>query len=136
MLSTTVRKCRKVTKDMQIFKHFTLSLHFYIDIKMCLSLHQLANVCYMERIDLSAHGFYITPDIGFDWKIGQGKPFSYFTYGAAFAEVEIDTLTGDFHTRTADVCLDLGFSINPALDVGQVLFCTLVTALIRFKFII
>ncbi|KAL1832088.1 hypothetical protein ACET3Z_001739 [Daucus carota] len=84
------------------------------------SFPELANVCHMERIDLSAHGFYITPDIGFDWKIGNGKPFSYFTYGAAFAEVEIDTLTGDFHTRTADVCLDLGFSINPALDVGQI----------------
>ena len=87
----------------------------------------MANVCYMERIDLSAHGFYITPDIGFDWDIGKGKPLSYFTYGAAFAEVEIDTLTGDFHTRTADVHMDLGFSLNPALDVGQVLFCTLVT---------
>lgn len=101
---------------------------------MRFSLHQLAIACYMERIDLSAHGFYITPDIGFDWKIGKGKPFSYFTYGAAFAEVEIDTLTGDFHTRTADVFLDLGFSINPALDVGQVLFCTLVTSSVLFLF--
>lgn len=74
----------------------------------------------MERIDLSAHGFYATPDINFDWKTGKGSPFRYFTYGAAFAEVEIDTLTGDFHTRTANVFLDLGFSINPAIDVGQV----------------
>ncbi|KAK2967440.1 hypothetical protein RJ640_022372 [Escallonia rubra] len=84
------------------------------------SFAELANACYMERIDLSAHGFFITPDIGFDWETGKGKPFSYFTYGAAFAEVEIDTLTGDFHTRTADVFLDLGFSLNPAIDVGQI----------------
>ncbi|CAL5426157.1 unnamed protein product [Camellia sinensis] len=79
----------------------------------------LATACYMERIDLSAHGFYITPDIGFDWKTGKGNPFRYFTYGAAFAEVEIDTLTGDFHTRTTNIFLDLGYSINPAIDVGQ-----------------
>jgi len=76
----------------------------------------------MERIDLSAHGFYITPDINFDWITGKGNPFSYFTYGAAVAEVEIDTLTGDFHTRAANIILDLGYSLNPAIDVGQVLF--------------
>ncbi|KAK4384529.1 Xanthine dehydrogenase 1 [Sesamum angolense] len=84
------------------------------------SFAELAYACYMERIDLSAHGFYKTPDIGFDWATGKGVPFRYFTYGAAFAEVEIDTLTGDFHTRRADVILDLGFSLNPAIDVGQI----------------
>uniref|UniRef100_A0A5B7CCF3 xanthine dehydrogenase n=1 Tax=Davidia involucrata TaxID=16924 RepID=A0A5B7CCF3_DAVIN len=84
------------------------------------SFAELVNACYMERIDLSAHGFYITPDIGFDWKTGKGNPFRYFTYGAAFAEVEIDTLTGDFHTRTSNIFLDLGYSLNPAIDVGQI----------------
>ncbi|KAM7523403.1 hypothetical protein LguiA_013305 [Lonicera macranthoides] len=84
------------------------------------STDKLAFACYMERIDLSAHGFYITPDIDFDWVTGKGRPFRYFTYGAAFAEVEVDTLTGDFQTRKADVILDLGFSLNPAIDVGQV----------------
>ncbi|RYQ98186.1 hypothetical protein HN873_061830 [Arachis hypogaea] len=84
------------------------------------SFAELAVACYIERIDLSAHGFYITPDIGFDWKMGKGKPFRYFTYGAAFSEVEIDTLTGDFHTRVANIIMDLGFSLNPALDVGQI----------------
>eukprot|EP00256_Glycine_max_P054687 XP_014621575.1 xanthine dehydrogenase 1 isoform X3 [Glycine max] len=84
------------------------------------SFAELVGACYAERIDLSAHGFYITPDIGFDWTIGKGKPFRYFTYGAAFAEVEIDTLTGDFHTRVANIFLDLGYSLNPAIDVGQI----------------
>lgn len=79
----------------------------------------------MERIDLSAHGFYITPDIDFDWKVGKGKLFSYYTYGAAFAEVEVDTLTGDFQTRTADIVMDLGHSLNPAIDIGQVMSFTL-----------
>jgi xanthine dehydrogenase/oxidase len=90
---------------------------------------QLAGACYMQQIDLSAHGFYITPDIGFDWTTGKGNPFNYFTYGAAFAEVEIDTLTGDFHTRTANIILDLGYSINPAIDVGQVPFLSLLLSI-------
>uniref|UniRef100_A0A7N0RHR8 xanthine dehydrogenase n=1 Tax=Kalanchoe fedtschenkoi TaxID=63787 RepID=A0A7N0RHR8_KALFE len=84
------------------------------------SFAELVKTCYVNRIDLSAHGFSITPDIHFDWKTGHGNPFRYFTYGAAVAEVEIDTLAGDFHTRSADVMLDLGFSINPAIDVGQI----------------
>nr|XP_034607198.1 xanthine dehydrogenase-like isoform X4 [Setaria viridis] len=84
------------------------------------SFAELVQACYMERVDLSAHGFYATPDIDFDWAIGKGTPYHYFTYGAAFAEVEIDTLTGDFHTRTVDIVMDLGFSINPAIDIGQI----------------
>lgn len=84
------------------------------------SFAELAAACYEARIDLSAHGFYITPEIGFEWRTGKGIPFRYFTYGAAFAEVEIDTLTGDFHTRTANIFLDLGYSLNPAIDVGQI----------------
>ncbi|MCL7031662.1 hypothetical protein MKW94_008043 [Papaver nudicaule] len=80
----------------------------------------LALACYLERIDLSAHGFYKTPDVGFDWNTGKGDPFNYFSYGAAFAEVEIDTLTGDFHTRMANILMDLGHSLNPAIDIGQI----------------
>ncbi|CAM0151873.1 unnamed protein product [Urochloa decumbens] len=84
------------------------------------SFAELIQACYIERVDLSAHGFYVTPDIDFDWTVGKGNPYHYFTYGAAFAEVEIDTLTGDFHTRTVDIVMDLGFSINPAIDIGQI----------------
>lgn len=94
--------------------------------------YQLVSACYLERIDLSAHGFFITPDIGFDWKTRKGNPFRYFTYGAAFSEVEIDTLTGDFHTRRADVLLDLGFSLNPAIDVGQVIVALSVIFMYKF----
>ncbi|KAI4386257.1 hypothetical protein MLD38_004203 [Melastoma candidum] len=81
---------------------------------------ELASACYAERIDLSAHGFHIVPDIGFDWKTGKGNAFRYHTYGAAFAEVEIDTLTGDFYTRAVNICFDLGYSLNPAIDIGQI----------------
>jgi hypothetical protein len=81
---------------------------------------QLVNECYLRRIDLSAHGFYITPDIGMDWATGKGRPFSYFTFGAACAVAEIDTLTGDFHLPRVDIVMDLGHSLNPAIDIGQV----------------
>ncbi|KAI3905632.1 hypothetical protein MKX01_036541 [Papaver californicum] len=70
------------------------------------SFAELALACYFERIDLSAHGFYRTPDIDFDWNTGRG--------------VEIDTLTGDFHTRTVNIIMDLGHSINPAIDIGHI----------------
>jgi xanthine dehydrogenase/oxidase len=80
----------------------------------------LVTACYLQRIDLSAHGFYITPDIGMDWDTGKGMPFNYFTFGAAFALAEIDTLTGDFHLPRVDIVMDLGYSLNPAIDIGQV----------------
>ncbi|KAH7315284.1 hypothetical protein KP509_21G042700 [Ceratopteris richardii] len=85
-----------------------------------LSFAQLANACHLERVDLSAHGFYATPDIGFDWAMGRGRPFNYFTFGAACAEVEVDTLTGDSQLLRADIVMDLGRSLNPAIDVGQI----------------
>lgn len=96
---------------------FSILISYHVIVIRCF---QLALACYAQRIDLSAHGFFITPEIGFDWTTGKGIPFRYFTYGAAFSEVEIDTLTGDFHTRSANVFLDLGHSLNPAIDVGQV----------------
>eukprot|EP00252_Welwitschia_mirabilis_P022734 TRINITY_DN6242_c0_g1_i4.p1 TRINITY_DN6242_c0_g1~~TRINITY_DN6242_c0_g1_i4.p1 ORF type:complete len:857 (-),score=218.91 TRINITY_DN6242_c0_g1_i4:256-2721(-) len=83
------------------------------------SFAELSTACHLERIDLSAHGFYATPDICFDWQCGKGRPFSYFTFGAACAIVEIDTLTGDFHLKNVDIVMDLGNSINPAIDIGQ-----------------
>jgi xanthine dehydrogenase/oxidase len=81
---------------------------------------ELASACYFQRIDLSAHGFHIVPELEFDWVSGKGNAYRYYTYGAAFAEVEIDTLTGDFHTRKADIMLDLGYSLNPTIDIGQI----------------
>eukprot|EP00897_Mesotaenium_endlicherianum_P009776 jgi/Mesen1/8827/ME000053S08233 len=83
------------------------------------SFQQVVTKCYFERIDLSAHGFYITPDIGFDWALGKGAPFAYYTQGAAVSEVEIDALTGDCQLLRTDILMDLGRSINPAIDIGQ-----------------
>lgn len=77
----------------------------------------VAAEAWMRRIDLCAHGWYITPDItGADGEM----PFNYFVYGAAAAEVEVDCLTGDWRCMRADVAMDVGNPINPSIDIGQV----------------
>ena len=53
-------------------------------------------MAYTERVNLSAQGFYKTPDIGYDWSTGKGRPYNYYCYGVGCSEVEIDTLTGGF----------------------------------------
>ncbi|XP_011496569.1 PREDICTED: xanthine dehydrogenase-like, partial [Ceratosolen solmsi marchali] len=75
---------------------------------------------YYDRISLSATGFYRTPDIGYDFEKNTGTLFDYFTYGAACSEVEIDCLTGDHQVLRTDIVIDLGESLNPAIDIGQV----------------
>jgi len=75
---------------------------------------------YMNRVSLSATGFYATPKIVWDRIRGQGRPFFYFAYGAAVTEVVIDTLTGENRILRADILHDCGASLNPALDIGQI----------------
>ncbi len=78
------------------------------------------NMAYMARIHLSAAGFYKTPDIHWDRAKGMGRPFYYFAYGAAVSEVAIDTLTGEYLVERTDILHDVGHSLNPAIDKGQV----------------
>ncbi len=75
---------------------------------------------YMARVQLWSDGFYATPKLHWDRSTMQGRPFYYFAYGAAVAEVLVDTLTGESKVLRADVLHDVGQSINPALDIGQV----------------
>lgn len=81
---------------------------------------ELATSCWMNRVQLSAAGFYKTPKIHWDRATGRGRPFYYYAYGAAAAEVTIDTLTGEYVVDRADVLEDVGRSLNPAIDIGQV----------------
>lgn len=75
---------------------------------------------YMARVQLSAAGFYKTPKIHWDRVAGKGRPFYYFAYGAAVSEVSIDTLTGEYQVDRTDILHDVGKSLNPAIDLGQV----------------
>ncbi|MEP3198296.1 MAG: xanthine dehydrogenase molybdopterin binding subunit [Lentilitoribacter sp.] len=78
------------------------------------------NAAYMARVQLSAAGFYKTPDIHWDREAGKGRPFYYFAYGASVSEVSIDTLTGEYQIDRADILHDVGKSLNPAIDIGQI----------------
>ncbi len=77
-------------------------------------------MAYLARVQLWSDGFYATPKIHWDRKTGRGRPFYYFAYGAACAEVSVDTLTGEYVIERADVLHDVGRSLNPAIDLGQV----------------
>ena len=81
---------------------------------------ELARACRISRVQLSAAGYYQTPEIHWDRATATGKPFFYFAFGAACCEVVIDVLTGEMKTLRADILHDVGASINPALDLGQV----------------
>ncbi len=75
---------------------------------------------YANRIQLWSDGFYRTPKIHYDKTTLTGRPFYYFAYGAAVSEVAIDTLTGESRVLKVDILHDVGQSINPALDIGQI----------------
>ena len=80
----------------------------------------LVQKAYLARVQLWSDGFYATPHLHWDPKTMSGHPFSYYAYGAAVAEVVVDTLTGEWKLLRADALYDAGKSLNPAIDIGQV----------------
>jgi xanthine dehydrogenase large subunit len=81
---------------------------------------RVVNMAYEQTIPLFASGFYRTPGLSFDRASGKGKPFHYFAYGAAASEVEVDGFTGAYSIRRVDIVHDVGNSISPMIDRGQV----------------
>jgi xanthine dehydrogenase molybdopterin binding subunit/xanthine dehydrogenase small subunit len=81
---------------------------------------RIVDRAYMQQIPLSASGFYRTPGIGYDRSKGRGRPFYYFAYGAAVTEVEIDGFTGMKRVLAVDILHDVGTSLNPGIDRGQI----------------
>lgn len=81
---------------------------------------QLVNAAYLARVQLWSDGFYATPKIHWDANTMTGRPFYYFAYGAAVSEVVVNTLTGESKLLRADLLHDVGRSINPAIDIGQI----------------
>lgn len=81
---------------------------------------EFVNLAYHNRISLSATGFYKTPKVHYDREQATGRPFYYYANGAAVSEVIVDTLTGEYRVERVDICHDVGRSLNPALDLGQI----------------
>ena len=85
-----------------------------------LSFREVVAAAYLARISLSSVGYYRTPKIFWDKATLTGRPYYYFAYGAAVAEIAIDTLTGETQLLRADILHDVGSSLNPAIDIGQI----------------
>ena len=81
---------------------------------------ELTKKAYQARVSMSASGFYKTPKLHWDRDKAKGRPFFYFAYGAACSEVAIDILSGEMKVRRVDILHDVGHSINPAIDIGQI----------------
>ncbi len=84
------------------------------------AFNDVVKLAYANRIQLWSDGFYRTPKIHYDKHTLSGRPFYYFSYGAACTEVAIDTLTGESRVLKVDILHDVGTSINPAIDIGQI----------------
>ncbi|MDH3750597.1 MAG: xanthine dehydrogenase molybdopterin binding subunit [Gammaproteobacteria bacterium] len=85
-----------------------------------LSFEGLVKLAWLDRVSMSATGFYKTPKIHYDRETFSGRPFFYYAYGAAISEVIVDTLTGEYRLLRVDIVHDCGDSLNPAVDLGQV----------------
>lgn len=85
-----------------------------------LSFAQVVRKAYLGRVSLSSTGYYATPGIEYDRSVFKGRPFYYFAYGAAVSEVVVDTLTGEHRVLAVDILHDVGRSLNPVVDKGQI----------------
>lgn len=97
----------------------------FSDKKLVLESHsidfvELVQTAYINRVSLSCTGFYKTPKIHYNRETGNGRPFFYFAYGASVSEVAVDTLTGEYKVNQVDILHDVGNSLNPAIDIGQI----------------
>jgi xanthine dehydrogenase large subunit len=98
-----------------VFEHDTVRVHDQV-----FAFPELVRHAYEDRVQLWSDGFYATPGLRWDPKATKGQPFYYFSYGAAISEVVVDTLTGEWRLLRADVLHDVGRSLNPAIDIGQI----------------
>ncbi|HGY55263.1 MAG TPA: xanthine dehydrogenase molybdopterin binding subunit, partial [Caldithrix abyssi] len=85
-----------------------------------ISFSEAVKICYLRQTPLSCTGFYRTPSIGFDREKGKGRPFHYYAFGMAVSEVLVDTLTGYHEILRTDILHDVGDSLHPAIDIGQI----------------
>lgn len=85
-----------------------------------MAFHDLCAAAFVAQVSLSATGYYRVPKVAYDFDAFKGRPFYYYTYGAACSEVEVDLLTGEISVERVHILQDVGCSLNPALDRGQI----------------
>ena len=114
-MATHAAKLWKVAKSKIIFANGKVKSG-----RKSMSFAELAKATKESKISLSSTGFYFTPEIHWDRATGTGMPFYYFAYGASCSEVLIDTMTGEMKVTRVDILHDVGHSLNPAIDIGQI----------------
>lgn len=105
----------KVSPEEVIFKNGMIMIRDEI-----MTFESFVQLAYFNQVSLSSTGFYRTPKIYYDHEKARGRPFYYYAYGASCSEVILDTLTGEYKILRADILHDVGASLNPAIDIGQV----------------
>lgn len=85
-----------------------------------LSFDELIALAYVGQVSLSSTGFYATPGVHYDREQARGRPFYYYAFGVSCSEVLVDTLTGEYRVLRTDILHDVGDSLNPAIDLGQI----------------
>jgi xanthine dehydrogenase large subunit len=105
----------KVSPEEVVFKNGVVQIREQL---MCFD--EFIQLAYVNQISLSSTGFYRTPKIFYDHEKARGRPFYYYAYGASCSEVIIDTLTGEYKILRVDILHDVGASLNPAIDIGQI----------------
>ncbi|QSQ16056.1 xanthine dehydrogenase molybdopterin binding subunit [Myxococcus landrumensis] len=112
------RKGHPVTPEQLVFRDGLVEVQGKPEVHV--SFAEVVEAAYLARISLSTTGYYQTPGIGYDKAKGRGKPFLYFAYGAAVTEVEVDGHTGMKRVLRVDLLEDVGDSLNPGVDRGQI----------------
>ena len=97
---------------------FIKSLVYLGEKKM--SFDDFINLAYLNRVELFSNGYYKTPKIYYDEAKKSGRPFYYYSYGVSVSEVIVDCLTGEYKLLAVDILHDVGASLNPAIDMGQI----------------